>query len=165
MTGRSADTVASSGIRRMGVIAWSLLGTMLLLAAVGWVLLRFRVLLPAVVLAVAIVYVLNPVVTRLQKRGLARWMGSCLSYLVVGALLTLLGFLAIPSLIDQGRELADDFPRIYDDLAVDVENLADTFGMTLALPDYEELRVSIEESGGDFFSEQFGRITDLTLSL
>ncbi|MBU1226595.1 MAG: hypothetical protein KJ698_05220, partial [Actinobacteria bacterium] len=57
-----------AGIRRAGLIAWSLLGTMLLLAAVGWVLLRFRVLLPAVVLAIAIIYVLNPVVTRLQER-------------------------------------------------------------------------------------------------
>ena len=92
-------------------------------------------------------------------------MGSCLSYLVVGGLLTLLGFLAIPSLIDQGRELADDFPRIYDDLSVDVENLVDNFGLTVDLPDYEKLRLDIEESGGDFFSEQFGRITDITLSL
>ena len=165
MSEQSSDERIAAGIRRMGFIAWSLLGTLLLLAAIGWVLLRFRVLLPAVVLAVAIVYVLNPVVTWLQERGLARWMGSCLSYLVVGGLLTLLGFLAIPSLVDQGNELTADFPRIYDDLAVDLEGLVGNFGMTLDVPDYEQLRQNIEESGGDFFSEQFGRITDLTLSL
>lgn len=165
ISGESPYRVVPAGIRRMGVVAWSLLGTMLLLAAIGWVMLRFRLLLPAVVVAVAIVYVLNPVVTRLQERGVARWMGSCLSYLVVGGVLTLLGFLAIPSLVDQGRELADDFPRIYDDLAADVEGLADNFGLSLDLPTYEEMRADIDESGGDFFSEQFGRITDLTLSL
>ena len=84
---------------------------------------------------------------------------------MVSGLLTLLGFLAIPSLVDQGRELADDFPRIYDDLTADVEDLADNVGLDLDLPTYEEMRADIEESGGDFFSEQFGRITDLTLSL
>ena len=94
MSESSSEERVATGIRRMGVIAWSLLGTMMLLAAVGWVLLRFRILLPAVVVAVAIVYVLNPVVNWLQERGLARWMGSCLSYLVVGGVLTLLGFLA-----------------------------------------------------------------------
>ncbi|MBU1493050.1 MAG: AI-2E family transporter [Actinobacteria bacterium] len=155
----------TAGIRRAGLVAWSLLGTMLLLAAVGWVLLRFRVLLPAVVLAIAIIYVLNPVVTRLQERGLARWMGSCLSYLVIGGVLTALGFLAIPSLIDQGRALADDFPAIYDSLAADGEDLAANFGLTIDLPDYEKLRADLEQSGGDYFSQQFGRITDLTLSL
>ena len=152
------------GFRRAGIIAWSLLGTMLLLAAIGWVLLRFRVLLPAIVVAVALVYVLNPVVTWLQARGMARWMGSCLSYLVIGGLLTLLGFLAIPSLVDQGREFAADFPTIYDDLTADLETLAGNVGFELDLPDYEQMRADLEESGGDFVSEQLGRITDVTLS-
>jgi len=165
MTERPPVEAGESGIRRVGLVAWSLLGTMLLLAAIGWVLLRFRILLPAVVVAIAIVYVLNPVVSWLQERHLARWMGSCLSYLVVGGLLTLLGFLAIPSFVDQGRELADDFPRIYDDLTRDVENIAGNFGVDMDLPDYEQLRTDIEESGGDFFNDQLGRITDLTLSL
>jgi predicted PurR-regulated permease PerM len=165
VTGEPSPDRTGRGIRRVGLISWSLLGTLLLLAAIGWVLVRFRVLLPAVVLAVVIVYVLNPVVTYLQDRGLVRWMGSCLSYLVVGGLLTLLGFLAIPSLVDQGRDLADDFPAIYDDLAVQAEDLADRFGFTVDLPDYEQLRENIEESGGDFIGEQFGRITDITLSV
>lgn len=165
MTERPPGEAVESGIRRLGLVAWSLLGTMLLLAAIGWVLLRFRILLPAVVVAVAIVYVLNPVVSWLQERHLARWMGSCLSYLVVGGLLTLLGFLVIPSFVDQGREMADDFPGYYDKLSLDVENIADNFGWTLDFPDYEQLRADIEESSGDFFNDQLGRITDLTLSL
>jgi predicted PurR-regulated permease PerM len=165
MTERLPGEAVESGIRRLGLVAWSLLGTMLLLAAIGWVLLQFRILLPAVVMAAAIVYVLNPVVSWLQERHLARWMGSCLAYLVVGGLLTLLGFLAIPSFVDQGRELADDFPRIYDDLSIEVENIADNLGLTVDLPDYEQLRTDIDESSGDFFNDQWGHITDLTLSL
>jgi len=53
MSDLAPEDRVSKGIQRIGFVAWSLLGTMLLLAAIGWVLLRFRVLLPAVVLAIA----------------------------------------------------------------------------------------------------------------
>lgn len=161
----SDRTPTESGIRRVGVMAWSLLGTLLLLAAIVWLLLHVRVLLPPVVFAIAIIYVLNPVVTKLQERGLARWMGSCLSYLVLAGVLTLIGFLVVPSIVDQGRALADDFPEIYDNLVADVEELADQVGLDVDLPDYEELREDLEASQDDFFSDQLGRITDITLSL
>jgi len=153
------------GFRRIGIVAWSLLGTLLLLGAIGWVLARFSFLLPAVVLALAVTFVLNPVVTWLENRGLARWMGSCLSYLAVTGALTLIGFLLIPSLAEQGRELADDFPTIYDDLVADVEGFADRVGLTVDLPDYDELRDRISEQQGDFFDEQWGRISEITLGI
>jgi predicted PurR-regulated permease PerM len=162
MTDRSST---ESGLRRVGVMAWSLLGTLLLLAAVIWILTQVSILLPPVVFAIAIVYVLNPVVTRLQKRGLARWMGSCLSYLVLAGVLALVGYLILPSIVDQGRELADDFPTIYDNLVVDLEDIADRVGLDLDLPDYERLRADLEANQDDFFNDQLGRITDLTLSL
>jgi predicted PurR-regulated permease PerM len=153
------------GLRRLGIAAWSLLGTLLLLAALGWILLQIRILLPPVVLAVVIVYVLNPVVSWLHERGLARWMGSCLSYVVLGGVLTLIGYLVFPSFADQGRELADDFPAIYDDLVNDLESIADDIGLDVDLPDYDELRDEISSEQSDFLSEQFDRITDITLSL
>jgi predicted PurR-regulated permease PerM len=153
------------GLRRLGLAAWSLLGTLLLLAAVGWLLLQIRILLPPVVLAVVIVYVLNPVVSWLQARGLARWMGSCLSYIALAGILTLIGYLVFPSFADQGRDLADDFPQIYNDLAADVESLAEDVGLEVDLPDYEKLREEISEGQSDFISDQFDRITDITLSL
>jgi predicted PurR-regulated permease PerM len=154
-----------SAIRRVGLTAWSLLGTLLLLAALGWLLLQVRILLPPVVFAIAIIYVLNPVVSRMQDRGMARWMGSCLSYLVLAAVLTLVGYLVIPSIVDQGRALADDFPTIYDNLVVDLEDVADRIGFDVDLPDYEELRADLEANQDDFLNDQLGRITDITLSL
>jgi len=157
------DTVG--GFRKVGIIVWSLLGTLLLLGAIGWVLVRFAFLLPAIVLALVVTFVLNPVVTRLQERGVARWMGSCLSYLVLAGLLTLIGFLVLPSIADQGRQLADDFPSIYDELVVDIENLADRFGIDADLPSYEELRDRIEEQQDGFFEDQLGRITEITLGV
>lgn len=153
------------GFRRIGIVSWSLLGTLLLLGSIGWVLARFSFLLPSVVLALAVTFVLNPVVTWLHSHGLARWMGSCLSYLAVIGVLTLVGFLLIPSLADQGRQLADDFPAIYDELVLDVEDFGDRLGATIDLPDYEELRERITEQQGDLFDEQLDRISRITLDI
>jgi predicted PurR-regulated permease PerM len=110
--------------------------------------------------------VLNPVVSRLERRGVARWLGSCLSYTILLGILTLLGYLIIPSIADQGRDLADNFPAIYDDLASDLEGLANDVGLSaVEVPSYEELQQSITDNQGDFFSDQLGQITDITLSV
>ena len=152
-------------LRRLGLTAWSLLGALLLVGAILWILSRISFLLPSVVLAIAIIYVLNPVVSKLQIRGVARWIGSCVSYLVVLGLLILLGFLVIPSIADQGRDLADNFPEIYDDLILEIEGFGDGVGLNLDLPRYDEVRQNIEDSQGDFLSDRLGQITDITLSV
>lgn len=152
------------GLRKLGIAAWSLIGTLLLLGIIGWILLKFWIIVPPVVIAFVMIYVLNPIVTRLEGRGVARWLGSCLSYAVLLGVLTLLGYLIIPSIAEQAGDLADNFPTIYDDLAVDLEGFADRVGLSdVDLPDYEELTERI--SGSDFFSDQLGEITDITLSV
>ena len=158
--------MALDRLRSLGIAAWSLLGTLLLLAAFVWVITKVWIIIPPMVIAVAIIYVLNPVVTKLQQKGLARWIGSCLSYLGLMGAFTLIGFLVFPSIVDQARELADNFPSIYDDLAIDLENFADRIGFeSVDVPDYEQLRSDFTEGQGSFFADQFGRITDLTLGV
>lgn len=156
----------SSGLRKLGVASWSVLGTLLLLGIIGWLMLQFWIIGPPIVIAIAVIYVLNPVVTRLENRGVARWMGSCLSYTVLLGVLTLIGFLMLPSIAEQGRQLADDFPSIYDDLATDLESIADDLGLSAVdVPSYAELQDSIADTQGDFFSDQLTEITDITLSV
>ena len=155
-----------SGLRRVGIAAWSLLGTLLLLGSALWLLGRIWIIIPPLILAGAMVYVLNPFVSALQRRGVARWLGSCLSYALLLGLFTLVGYLVIPSIADQASELADDFPRIYDDLVTDLEDLGSKVGIDdMDLPRYEELRDELTEGSGSFFDEQLGRITDVTLDV
>jgi len=162
----NGDDGSVGGIRKIGVFVWSLLGTILLVASLLWLITRFWIIVPPVVVAIAIIYLINPVVARLQKHGVARWLGSCLSYVVLLGLLTLIGYLIIPSIADQGRELAEDFPTIYDDLVADVESFAGKLGLDdLDLPDYQELRDDISDNQGDFFSDQLDQITDVTLGV
>jgi predicted PurR-regulated permease PerM len=153
-----------SGIRRAGVVAWSLLGTIALIATIIWLLGRVWIIVPPIVFAIAIIYVLNPIVSRLAKRGVARWLGSCLSYAVLAGLLTLIGYLAIPSIADQAAELADDFPRIYDEIVADIESLAAGVGLSnVDLPAFDTLEEEFGEDG--FFREHLGRITEVTLGV
>jgi predicted PurR-regulated permease PerM len=150
------------GLRRLGVAAWSLLGTILLFGVIAWLVLQVWIIVPPIVLAIAIVYVLNPVVAALHRRGVARWMGSCLSYLVLLGLLTLAGFLVVPSLAEQGAELVDDFPAIYDSLVIEIEDLVARVGVTIDLPDYEQMRAGLSDG---FLSDRFDRITSLALGV
>lgn len=154
-----------TGLRRIGIASWSLLGTLLLLWAIGWIILKAWIIMPAVVIAFVIIYALNPVVTRLEGRGIARWLGSCLSYAVLLGILTLVGFLIVPSIAEQARNLATDFPGIYDELVTDLEDFAHRIGLDQAdIPSYQELQDEIANSGG-LISDQWGRITDITLSV
>ena len=154
-----------SRLKNLGVAVWSLLGTLLLLSAVLWILGKVWLVIPPIVIAVAIIYMLNPVVTRLHARGMARWLGSCLSYIVLMGVLTLVGFLVIPSITAQAGQLADDFPTIYEDLVADLQGFAEDLGFSnLDLPSYEELKDDLSGDGG-FLDGKLGRITDLTLSV
>jgi predicted PurR-regulated permease PerM len=157
MTGDRED-----GLRRLGVAAWSLLGTILLLGVASWLVLQVWIIVPPIVLAIAIVYVLNPVVNALHGRGIARWLGSCLSYIVLLGLLTAVGFLVIPGLAEQGGDLVDDFPDIYDGLVVELEDLAGRVGINIDLPDYESARDGI---GTGFLADRFDRITTVALGV
>jgi predicted PurR-regulated permease PerM len=79
--------------------------------------------------------------------------------------LTLVGFLVIPSITAQAGQLADDFPTIYEDLVADLQGFAEDLGFSnLDLPSYEELKDDLSGDGG-FLDGQLGRLTDLTLSV
>lgn len=101
-------------IRRAGQVAWALSGLALVLALVlflGWVV---RVIWPPLVLAGAIVFLLNPAVTALQRRHVPRVLGTAASYLTVAGAVVLVGFLIAPNARTQWNELSDDWPELRD---------------------------------------------------
>ncbi len=154
-------------INRVGILSWSLLGTLLLLGAVLWVLSHVGNLVPALVFALAILFVLNPVVTRLHRYGVPRLLGSCLSYVVLGVLLIALGWLVMPSITDQTSQFGDRFPEIYNRVSDQAQEWADGLNLSVEVPDYQGLRDRIDEAaeGGDFISNNLSRIGDVTLTI
>src|SRR5688500_10822684 len=92
---------AGERLRRAGVAAWSIIGLLILGAILIWVLFKIRIIFPPLVLAILIIYLLNPLVSRAEERGVGRTLGTALSYVVVLGGLTLLVVAITPFVSDQ----------------------------------------------------------------
>lgn len=99
-------------LRRAGQLSWALVGVAVLVALVCMVLWSVRVIFPPLILAGAIVFLLNPVVTALHRRSVPRGLGASIAYLSVIGLVALAGVLVYPLAADQAGELQDDWPEI-----------------------------------------------------
>ncbi|HVF74707.1 MAG TPA: AI-2E family transporter [Acidimicrobiales bacterium] len=115
-------------LRRAGQLSWAIVGIAALLAVLGLIAWTVRVAFPPLVLAGAIVFLLNPIVTRLQRHGVPRALGTGLAYVVVLGSLVGAGFLLAPLAASQADELSEEWPAIeqrverwVDDRAVESE--------------------------------------------
>ena len=127
-------------IRRAGSVAWAVVGLVVLLALIGVVAWYVRVIWPPLVLAGAIVFILHPVVTWEQARGIPRAIGTALAYLGVLALAALAVVLAYPLAADQAEELGDEWPEIRADLEERVDDWArETESWPIPIPTWQEL--------------------------
>lgn len=124
-------------IRKLGVTVWTALGGLAVLGLLTWVLVQMHIIWSPVVFAVAIVYVLNPLVNRLENRHVHRLLGSCLSYLILIAVLTAIGFLVIPIIRTQAVALAEEVPVIVDQISESTQDLADRFDVTIEMPGFD----------------------------
>ena len=103
---------ATEGIRRAGSVAWALVGMAVAIAIVGWVAWKVAVIFPPLILAGAIVFILNPFITMLQRRRIPRLAGVAMTYFGFMAVAVLIGLVMYPAVHDQGENLADRWPAI-----------------------------------------------------
>jgi predicted PurR-regulated permease PerM len=108
--GQRPHPSALGRLLRAGQVAWAIIG----LALAAWILLRLldatSVLLPPVLLATALVYLLNPLVSGLERRGIPRLAGTALLYLAL-LLITGLGLSRLlPMLGDEISRVVAGFP-------------------------------------------------------
>jgi predicted PurR-regulated permease PerM len=116
----------SERLRRVGVGAWSLIGLLIVLALVVWALFKIKVIFPPLLLAVLIIYLLNPLVSRLEERGVSRLAGVLLSYVVVLGGLTLLVIAITPFVSRQVDNFSQDWPHFRGQTISFVDNTADS---------------------------------------
>lgn len=129
-------------IRRAGAVCWALCGVAALVALLGVVAWVLRVIWPPLILAGAIVFLLNPVVTRLQHRHVPRALGTGLSYLGVAAATTLVILLVAPLATKQYDDLASEWPELRQDLEDSVNDLSERSvedGWPIEIPTWQEL--------------------------
>lgn len=131
-------------VRRAGQMSWSVVGIVALLVVLGVIVWYFRVVLPPLVLAGAVVFVLNPIVTFLQHRGIPRALGTAITYLGVIAVLVGVGFIVAPIVRDQWDEMTDRVPEIRDDIVDRWNDLAERY----PIPTIDEVGEEIGSGGG-----------------
>ncbi len=112
MTENLLPSGPTTAIKQAGQVAWALVGVAALVAVVGIIAWYVRVIFPPLVLGGAIVFILNPVVTALQHRGVPRAAGAGLAYVGVLAIIGAAGIGLFPIAANQVDELAEDLPAI-----------------------------------------------------
>ncbi len=138
----------SSVVRRIGVFSWSMIGLALLVALFVYLLVQGRVILAPLLIAVVFIFVLNPLVGSLNRRGVPRVIGTAIGFVIILAGLVLLGFLVIPSIIDQAISFTETFPEIFDNTSDQVSDLAVFLGFErVEFWTYDELVTYLNDPG------------------
>lgn len=132
-----ADLLGAISRHRLGLFVLAVL------ALVAWLLWSARGAMPAFFIAVALAFVLDPIVTFLQGRGIPRWGGVLVAYALVVGLVWGFVALAIPPLAQQSREFVDHLPE----LGAALTNLQHDFlDWYRSLPLPTELRSMLDDS-------------------
>jgi len=147
---RVPSRIVSERIRRAGAVAWAIVGMAAVLVLLGMVAWWLKVIWPPLILAGAIVFILNPVVTWEQRHGIPRALGTAAAYTGVLFLVFLCGVLAYPLANDQAKELSEEWPEIRADLEDRVDELAaDSDDWPIQVPTWDEIEDEVDQNGRD----------------
>ena len=151
-------------VRRVGLFSWSTIGALILIFFGAFILIEGRVIFAPLFIALIVVFVLNPFVTVLQRRGVHRLIGAAIAFLLFLAVVVAVGVIVIPSIADQASSFASEFPEIYDDLAEQVVNTGERFGLDASIWTYDEILDYLNDPDNQdtILSVIFGRIGTLT---
>ncbi len=129
-------------IRRAGSVSWAVCGVAAVVGLLGVIAYVVRVIWPPLILAAAIVFLLNPIVTLLHGRHIPRLLGTALTYLGVLAAVVLVGLLVAPLATRQYDDLAAEWPQLRQDLERQVDDLSERSEdgqWPIRIPTYQQL--------------------------
>jgi predicted PurR-regulated permease PerM len=113
---------------RIGIIAWCGIGVIIL----AYLMLRLMVyvnpVVPPLLIAVAVVYLLNPLVSALERRGVPRVAGAGIVYVLFLCIVALIISLLVPVVTRQVGQVIDHFPDYVADGQATIRRLAARFG-------------------------------------
>jgi predicted PurR-regulated permease PerM len=139
------DAGTADRLRRAGLVAWSVVGLAALLALVVAVAWFIRIIWPPLLLAGAIVFLLNPVVTALQGRHVPRAMGTGLTYLGFFAVVGLAGLVMVPLATEQAEDLSDELPQVRRDIERWINDRAEqSEDWIVSIPRVSEIEEEVE---------------------
>jgi len=147
---------------RWGVLAWAAIGVAVLTyIAYRYLLYPIRIVFPPLALAVVLVFLLNPVVSMLERRGVRRWLGTLVTF--VAAFVILGGILAflVPIVSDQGSQLSKTIPDLITRAQIGIVKAARNLGLHVKTGDLFNSIQQNRDNAGAFF----GRLTSFTFGV
>jgi predicted PurR-regulated permease PerM len=130
-----SDLLASIHRHRQAILA------LLMIAVIATLLWNARGALPAFFIGLALVFVLDPAVTFLSRRGVPRWAAVVITYVAVVATIWALVAYALPPISRQSREFIEALPELGNALYEVELNLVDWYE---GLPLPAELRSMLD---------------------
>jgi predicted PurR-regulated permease PerM len=128
---------------------WSLVGLLALLWAAAHVFAEpIRLLFPPLAMAGILIYLLNPFVTWLERRGTPRVLGTTIAYLVLGGVVVGLAVVVVPLLARQTADLIDRIPEIAVGLQDTVNDQLARIGLQQRVtldPEASETQAAVEQ--------------------
>jgi predicted PurR-regulated permease PerM len=113
---------------RVGIVAWSGIGVIIL----GYLMVRLMLfvnpVIPPLLIAVAVVYLLNPLVSALERRGVPRVAGAGIVYVLFLCIVALVVSLLVPVVARQIAQVIDHFPDYLADAQANIRRVAARFG-------------------------------------
>jgi predicted PurR-regulated permease PerM len=113
---------------RVGIVAWCGIGVIIL----GYLMMRLMVyinpVVPPLLIAVAVVYLLNPLVSALERRGVPRVAGAGIVYVLFLCIVALVVSLLVPVVARQIAQVIDHFPDYLADAQGYIRRVAARFG-------------------------------------
>lgn len=131
----------------LAIRIWLYVGLMILVY-LGYQFLRF--LMPALmpfIYAIAVIYILKPIVDRLEGLKIPRILALFISYMVLIAAIAVLTVFLLPAIAEQVKEFIQEFPGFMEDISEQVYRLEAAAG-----------RIEIPEWGRTFIKQAFESI-------
>ena len=115
---------------RWGLVAWAAIGVLALAAILfRYVVYPIRIIFPPLIVAMIAVYLLNPIVTRLERRRIRRGWGALIVYLVAGAVLGTALYFLVPLVAKQVQDFVRDLPNIVRNTMTGIREFLGTLGV------------------------------------
>ena len=124
-------TGTTERLRRLAYGIWSIVGFGVLLAAFIWVASQVKIIWLPLAFAGGLVILLNPIVKALSRVAIPRVLATLFAFIVLGAFVTAIGFLIVPTIQSQSSEFGERLPEIYDETVQFLQEIGDDLGFDL----------------------------------
>ncbi len=108
-------------IKNIGIFSWSIIGFLLIAALFFYIIYLMRIAIIPLILAIAIAYLLSPLVILLQKK-MRRIFAVAITYVIFTGIIFVFFFFIIPLIIDQFETFIERFPSYLDNLTNIINN-------------------------------------------